>query len=282
MQTLLRNACAALGAAILTASSAASATTVLPVFDPANFKPGAAVDNTFLPFKPGTLSILRGSFVDNGQTVTEELQRRVMSGRVSIGGVDATVVRDRAIIDGVLVEDTFDYFAQDKVGNVWYLGEDVTNYVYDANGNLISTNNKSAWRTGVNGALPGFGMPSTILLGFEYFQEHAPADGALDIGFTYAKDQTIATVLGQLSGVQMVFETSPLDATLREFKYYAPGLGLVRVDEELDSAFKPRFSLELVSISTVPEPGVWSMMIGGFAIAGAALRQRRRLQALTL
>ena len=276
MRAYLRNACLALGVAVLAASPLARASTFLPAFNPADFTPGAAINNTYLPFTPGTLSVLRGSFDDNGETTTEELQRRVLSGRVNIGGVDATVVQDRAYLNGVLREIALDYFAQDTTGNVWYLGEDVTNYVYDANGNLVGTNSKGSWRTGVNGGLPGYAMPAALLLGFEYFQEHAPADGALDVGLTFAQNQTVSTPYGSLSGVQVIYETSQIDLALMELKYYAPGLGLVKVGEQLDSSFNPGFSLDLVSVSSVPEPATWGLMIGGFALTGAAIRSRRR------
>ena len=275
MSRLANYFCTALGAALLALPLAASASTVLPDFSAATFKPGAKITNPYLPFMPGIETVLSGSFIDNGETTTEVLQRRVLSGRVNIGGIDAVVVRDRALVNGVKREDTFDYYAQDTTGNVWYLGEDATNYVYDANGNLIGTNNKSTWRTGVNGGLPGYAMPGPTPIGFEYYQEFAAADGALDIGQTYGLNLTLNTVLGQLGGVQQVFETSLVDPTLREFKYYAPGIGLVKVGEHLDANFQPAFELNLVSISSVPESSAWALMITGFGLAGASLRRRR-------
>lgn len=281
MRTLNLNTCALLGATILATgllAAPARASTFLPTFNPANFTPGAAVNNTFLPLTPNTLTVLRGSFVENGETTTEELQRRVMPGRTNIGGVDVTVVQDTAYVNSVLREIAVDYFAQDTAGNVWYFGEDVTNYRRDANGQLIGTDSKGSWRTGVHGGLPGYAMPASITLGLEYFQEHAPTDGALDVGLTFAQNQTVNTPYGTLNGVQVVYETSQIDLALKELKYYAPGLGLVKVGEQLDSSFNPGFTLDLVSVRTgVPEPNAWALMISGFALTGAVIRARRRL-----
>ena len=65
-------------------------------------------------------------------------------------GITATVVRDTVTADGELVEDTFDWFAQDTEGNVWYLGEETKEY---EGGEVVST--AGSWEAGVDGALPG-------------------------------------------------------------------------------------------------------------------------------
>ncbi len=76
--------------------------------------------------------------------------------------------------EGVLVEDTFDWYAQDTAGNVWYLGELATNYEYDNKGNFIGTNNDGSWEAGVDGALPGYAIEANPQVGDNYFQEFAP------------------------------------------------------------------------------------------------------------
>ena len=89
-------------------------------------------------------------------------------------GVRTTAQLDKEYEDGLLVEKTFDYFAQDKRGNVWYMGEDVTNFHYDDNGNLIGKDHELAWRAGRRGAKPGWIMPARQIIGQRYFQEHRP------------------------------------------------------------------------------------------------------------
>ncbi len=73
--------------------------------------------------------------------------------RRDIQGISATVIRDTVYVAGELVEDTYDWFAQDTDGNVWYLGEDSTSYEDDG-----TTSKEGSWEYGVDGALPGIVM----------------------------------------------------------------------------------------------------------------------------
>jgi hypothetical protein len=151
------------------------------------------------------------------------------------------------------VEETFDYFAQDQAGNVWYFGEDVTNFVYDAAGKLLSTNSESAWRAGMNGASPGFIMPADLTQGFNYYQEFAQTDEALDQATTSAVGKAVSIGIGDFGQVIQVLETSELDPKLREFKYYARGEGLILVEEGLDAnAANPTGRAELASVTANP------------------------------
>ena len=112
-------------------------------------------------------------------------------GRLDTEGLQTVVqrlARERALLetlfntieDGVLVERTRDYYAQDTDGNVWYMGEDSVAFEYDDDGNLTGTSTEGSWRAGRNKARPGYAMPATPELGFRYFQEFAPKDEALD------------------------------------------------------------------------------------------------------
>ncbi len=169
---------------MLAPGSAASAP-VLPDFSAATFVPGTPVDNRYFPLLDRKTRV----YVSQESGESNRFELTVLGTGPTILGVQTTARRDRAFEDGRLVEDTFDYFAQDTDGNVWYFGEDVTNYLYDAAGNLIGTDNASAWRAGENfadpigdPAKPGFIMPAAPAVGFEYFQEFAPDDEALDQG----------------------------------------------------------------------------------------------------
>jgi len=277
--------------AALAVPTTAQAVAVLPDFSAATFVPGAPVTNPYFSLLEGTTWEYRAEFKENGKLQVEDTIRSVQFERQTIAGIEAVVVRDTSYLNGVIQEDTFDFYAQDTAGNVWYLGENVTNYIYDNKGVLIETNSDGGWRTGVNDALPGFAMPADLTLDFTYYQEFAPLDGALDIGQTFATGLTLDTFLGPQTNVLQVFETSDAEKKARGFKYYAPGLGLIQEDEGLDKKFRKDFSSYLIAIAipgqtaslgsafgfgATPEPSTWIMLIGGFAAVGAMLRRRRR------
>jgi adenine phosphoribosyltransferase len=131
-----------------------------PVFNPADFVLG--VDNPYMTLQPGTTYVYKNDGTD--ETVYTETTRQTKL----IDGVVCTVVHDRSFTDGELSEDTFDYFAQDKSGNVWYFGED-TKELED--GKVVST--EGTWRAGVDGATPGIVMEASPQAGDKYQQEHA-------------------------------------------------------------------------------------------------------------
>ena len=236
----------------------------LPDFNAATFIPGAPIDNAYFPIVTGVSQTYQGQKEEDGEIVTEKFTFSNLGPGPTILGVQTTIQRDRAFEDGVIVEDTFDYYAQDTVGNVWYFGEDVTNFVYDDDGNLIETNNESAWRGGVNDALPGFIMPADPIVGFNYRQEFALQDEAVDEATIFSLGNTVSLSIGEFTNTLQILEENGLDPDAREFKYYAPGLGLILVEEGLTPNLQDHeFRVELVS--SVPEPSTVVLMGSGLA-----------------
>lgn len=223
--------------------AAAAADPVLVPFDAGQFS--APKPNPYFPLDVGTSHTLQGARTD-GDPIVEYSVLTVQGPGPVILDVPTVLVLDEAFEGGVLVERTFDYFAADKDGNVWYFGEDVTNFRYDDAGKLTGTDSKSAWRAGVNGALPGISVSGMPVVGLTLFQEHAPADEAMDYAEILAVDLEIKGPAGTFQNVIKTFESSTVEPDLREFKYYAPGVGMIRADEELSAALdNPAIVVEL-------------------------------------
>jgi hypothetical protein len=218
---------------LMSAQAAHAADPVLPVFDAANF--AAPKANAYFPLDIGGSSTLKGTHTD-GKPVVEQDVLTVQGAGPVIMNVPTILVLDEAFADGVMIERSFDYFAADQDGNIWYFGEDVTNFRYDDAGKFLGTDAKSAWRAGVNGALPGISLSGAPVVGLTLFQEQAPADEAMDYAEVVATGLDIVGPAGTFHDVIQMFEASTVEPDLREFKYYAPGVGMIRADEDLSTA----------------------------------------------
>jgi hypothetical protein len=178
-----------------------------------------AVTNPYFPLDPGTTFHYRSESEDGVETIVVE----VLHTTKTILGVDATVVRDRVYLDGDLIEDTFDWFAQDTEGNVWYLGEDSKEFLEDG-----SVSTEGSWEAGKDGALAGIIMLAEPEKGERYRQEFLE-DVAEDKARVVSLDETVTVPYGSFTGdVLMTVEWNPLEGGSREYKFYAPGLGLVQ------------------------------------------------------
>lgn len=186
-----------------------------PEIEPADFV--ETIDNPYLPLTPGSKWVYEGT----GDGETEHVEVVVTDDRKEVRGVSAIVVRDTVTVDGELVEDTLDWFAQDGDGNVWYLGEDSTEY---EDGEVVST--AGSWEAGVDGALPGIVMRAAPALGDAYRQEF-DAGEAEDMAEVVRVDVTETIRLGEYSGVLVTREWTPLEPDVVEEKYYAPGVGTI-------------------------------------------------------
>jgi hypothetical protein len=184
-----------------------------PDIDPADFV--GRIDNTYLPFTPGS------TWVYESEDGAERIEIEVLEETREVMGITATVVRDSAYEDGELVEDTYDWFAQDSEGNVWYLGEDTTEY---EDGQAVST--AGAWEAGVDGALPGIIMYANPVAGAAYRQEFYAGE-AEDMAEVVALDGSESVPFGDFDNLVVIKEWSPLEPTVAEHKYFAAGVGLV-------------------------------------------------------
>jgi hypothetical protein len=145
----------------------------------------------------------------------------VLKRTVVVQGVRCVVVRDTNIVDGALEEDTFDYYAQDRAGNVWYFGEASTDY---EGGAAIST--EGSWLAGVDGAKPGIVMPAKPRLGSTYRQEFALGD-AEDLARVESQGVRVHLPGKRIGKALQTFDFTPLEPEAREHKYYVRGIGQV-------------------------------------------------------
>ncbi|MGH8867399.1 MAG: hypothetical protein ACRDYU_05305 [Actinomycetes bacterium] len=192
----------------------------LPTFEAAAFDPAdftTEIDNRYLPWTPGARYVYRGTSEDGTERVVVEVTDRTRT----VMGVEAVVVRDTVTVDGELVEDTEDWYAQDAEGNVWYLGEDTTEF---ENGKAVS--HAGAWEAGVDGAEPGIVMPAHPRVGQTYRQEYLEGE-AEDAAEMLSLDEKVSGPTGAYDRVVMTKDYTPLEPDVLEHKLYAPGVGLV-------------------------------------------------------
>lgn len=250
----------------------AAAAVVLPDFASATFLPNAPIDNRYFPLLDNRTLVYTGRDA-SGTPVDEGFEFELVGAGPSILGVATVSRRDRAFEAGVLQEDTFDYYAQDTQGNVWYMGEDVTNYVYGTDGTLLGTNTSSSWRAGVNDALPGYAMRAQPMVGDNFYQEFAVIDAAVDEGETTGVGLTLTVNGVTYNDVVQIYETFALNPDAREFKYYAGGIGLILAAESLDAnRSNPVLNVGLVP---VPEPSSALLMLIGLPLAAWVCRRKR-------
>ena len=182
--------------------------------DPAAFVDG--IDHPFLPFVAGAKFEFDGA---------EHVEVEVLADTKLIRGVRATVVRDRVFEDGALIEDTLDWYAQDRQGNVWYFGEQTAEY---DNGKVTST--AGSWEAGVDGAQPGIVMLAVPQAGDVYRQEFYAGE-AEDQAEIVSTTGRISVEAGSWTGedVLVTEEWTPLEPGVRERKTYARGVGVVEI-----------------------------------------------------
>lgn len=192
-----------------------------PEIDPSNFV--KEVNNPYFPLAPGTAWVYEGQTeegTERGEVTVLQETRRVM-------GVECVILRDRVWLNGELIEDTFDWHAQDKGGNVWYFGENSKEL---ENGKVVSK--AGSWEAGVDGALPGIIMPADSMVGDSYRQEYYKGE-AEDVAEVISLDgaglnDAATTPYDSFSeDVLVTKDWNPLEPDILEHKYYAPGVGLV-------------------------------------------------------
>jgi len=189
--------------------------------DPALFA-GMAIDNPYWPLARGSHWVYSE---DDGEGNVNRVEVTVLDETKEIVGIQATVVHDVVSLDGEILEDTFDWYAQDTFGNVWYMGEDTKEL---ENGKVTST--EGSWQAGVDGAQAGVIMPAEPQVGMAYRQEWYTGH-AEDTAEVVSLDASVTVPAGAYTNLLKTREHTALEPDVVEEKLYAKGVGEVAANQ---------------------------------------------------
>ena len=211
-----------------------------PYVDTFNVPPGEFAStgrNPYFILEPGYVLSFSGS--EDGKKIT--LVITVLDQTRLVAGVETRVVEERETAGGQLTEVSQNYFAiSTRTRDVYYFGEEVDRY---ENGTVAG--HEGSWLAGEHGNRFGLAMPGTPQIGFRYYQEIAPGI-AMDRGEIVSESETLKTPAGRFEMMLKVEETSALEPGVKEYKYYAATVGMLKsvmVEGGSDQ-------IELVSVTT--------------------------------
>ena len=196
---------------------AAGRGTYQPAIAPANFT--HVITNPYFPLVPGTTF----TSIEKEGRETQEVRTTVTHDTRKVMGVKCVVVHDVVTLEGVVLEDTYDWYAQDKDRAVWYFGETTREF---KSGGRVST--AGSWEGGVKGAHPGIIMPANPRPGAPYKQEFYAGE-AEDMGQVVAVGQTVTVPSGTFKDCVKIKEWSMLESG-QAHKWFAKGVGFVRTE----------------------------------------------------
>jgi len=195
-----------------------------PIIVPNDFV--SEINNKFFTLVPGTTFIYESQREDG----TERNEVNVTNNTKVVLGVQTVVVWDRVWLDDELIEETFDWYAQDSSGNVWYFGEDSKEY---ESGKVIST--EGSWEAGIDGAKPGIIMQAEQKLGQPYRQEYYKGK-AEDMAQVVAVNEKVNVPFGTFDNCIKTKDWNTLVSGSVEFKYYCPQVGGVTLEVDQDGS----------------------------------------------
>jgi len=190
--------------------------------EPVNLKPGdftTRIDNRYWPMKPGSTWVYEET--DTQGTDQKVVIKVTTKTKKIANGIRARVIRDTVSEKGVPVEVTDDWYAQDKKGNIWYLGEYVTNY---EKGKVVD--HAGSFEAGVDGAQAGIAMPANPKPGLSYRQEYYKGEAEDKGAVITVGEEQVQVPFGYFNkNILMTRDLVPTEPKVQELKFYAPGIG---------------------------------------------------------
>ena len=217
----------------------------LPDFGSAIFNNPLIIDNPYLPLNPSLPLVLGKTFeyrpVPNEDNVVNKMIVTNCFKEITVESktIQCLVVYDVETVNDIITEETWDWYAQDDDGNIWYCGEDTTAYLDDG-----TISKEGSWEAGVDGALPGYLILAEPRPGVCYQQESA--EDAQDRAKVLRLNAKVSVEYGNYKKCLETKEWTPLDPGVIEQKYYARDVGLVLIKELKGKTVR----VELVDIYT--------------------------------
>lgn len=248
---------------------------VFEQFDPGNFDADSAnIDNEWMPLTPGTQFVYEGFTVENGQEVPHRIVITVTDLTKEIGGIRSRATWDLDLSDGQVVEAELAFFAQDKDGNVWRMGEYPEEYKA---GKIIDN---PAWIHGLDNALAGISMQANPQPGTpDYPEGWGPEVDWTDRGQVDKFVPEVCVPTGCYQNVLIIKETSATEVGAFQLKYWASGVGNILVD--WTGTDQTQESLELVEYNTLSPEEMAEVQVKAFELEKSAYENSKDVYAKT-
>ena len=244
-------------------------------FDSKNFDRPTIIDNPWFPLNPGTRFVHKGFTTEGGKRVPHRLVTTVTDLTKVIGGVRAVVLWIEDYRAGQLMEAEIAFYAQDRDGTVWALGE----YPEEYEGGKFSK--APAWIHGLEDARAGIAMPAKPRPGTpSYSQGWGPAVGWTDRGKVDKMGQKVCVPLRCYEDVLVIAESSKAEPGAEQLKHYAPGVGKVRVGWRGDGE-KLQEVLELTELSQLGPPALAKARAGALKLEKSAYKISKNVYSRT-
>jgi hypothetical protein len=209
-------------------------------FDSKNFIDPLGGQNRWYPLVPGTQTLRDGSINRGSRKLHHQLRVTVTDVTKMVNGVKTVAILDQDIDAGQVGEASLDYLAQDKFGNVWYLGSYTE--IYEG-GQFV--NAVDAWLAPKRGARPGVWMMADPKEGMKYVEAHNSRE-------------TIRAEVAKVGEKKCVdydcFKSLVILEDGSEFKYFGPGVGHIATEPNYSGGEQEKE--ELVNVVKLTSKGL--------------------------